>query len=176
MLNEISDYSKNRQTEFLNKRNEKIPVNASENIIQSIALTLFEAFKDYVKQLEKGLEKIKKSFWYSEKKHEETLEIYTLRIEALKKQVFACQNILNVQPIKAINQLNGIQIPKYKASNVFVKKNDRRLMEFKKLNDSNNSALLVWAYSISTYYQNIMNDIAKFSNDQMESFNSCVEN
>ena len=176
MLNEISDYSENRRTEFLNKRNEKISVNASESIIRNIALTLFEAFKDYVKQLEKGLEKLKNSFWYSEKKHEETLEIYTLRIECLKKQVLACQNILEVQPVKAINQMNDIQIPKYKASNAFVKKNDRRLVEFKKLNDTNNSALLVWAYSISSYYQKMMNDIAKFSNGQMESFNSCVGN
>jgi len=176
MLNEISNYSEKRRAEFLHKRNEKIPVNASESIVRSMALTLFEVFKDYIKQLEKGLKKIKNSFWYSGKKHEETLEIYTLRIECLKKQVFACQNFLEVQPVKAINRLNDIQIPEYKASNAFIKKNDRMLMEFKKLNDSNNSALLVWAYSISSYYQKMMNDIAKFSNVQMESFNSCVEN
>lgn len=42
------------------------------------------------------------------------------------------------------------------------------------MNDKNNSSVLVWSYMVNGLYQKTMNEIADFSNNQMNAFNQFV--
>lgn len=42
------------------------------------------------------------------------------------------------------------------------------------MNDRNNSSVLVWSYMVNGLYQKTMNEIADFSNNQMNEFNQFV--
>ena len=46
--------------------------------------------------------------------------------------------------------------------------------ELQDMNDRNNSSVLVWSYMVNGLYQKTMNEIADFSNNQMNEFNQFV--
>ncbi len=174
MLDDINGYTVARRNEFQDKRDENIPVNANKDIVVGIAISLFNILNDYIERMEKSLNKMKKSIWYSERKHCAIIEDFSDQIEFMKCAM-PSRAMLSSEPQKAIKSLNAVEVPTFKKCEKYIKQYNHSVNEFKKLNDTNNSTLLAWMYSIAFSYQQMMNSIASYTNEKMESFNGFVE-
>ena len=174
MYDDISSYAEERRNEFQDKRDSPMPVNASKDIVLGIAMSLFTILNDYIESMEKSLKKMKNSIWYSEEKHGEILETFTEQIYYIRRQM-PSRSMLTSEPSKAIKCLNEVRVPESTNVKKYVNQYARSVDEFKKLNDTNNSSLLTWIYSVAFFYKQMMNSIATYSNEKMELFNRFVE-
>ena len=74
-------------------------------------------------------------------------------------------------PETAIETLLYLNMPNRKATRAYQDKIDECREELKVLNDKNNSSVLIWSYMVNNLYQKTLNEIADYSNAQMESLN-----
>ena len=83
----------------------------------------------------------------------------------------AGHDIISKTPNKALDALMRVEIPTFEGSKAFAKKYEECHKELKELNDKNDSSILMWSYMINNLYNKTLNDIAQFSNTQMEDLN-----
>ena len=77
-------------------------------------------------------------------------------------------------PKLALEALLALQMPIQKSEPIYKKKFKECSKELQDMNDRNNSSVLVWSYMVNGLYQKTMNEIADFSNNQMNEFNQFV--
>lgn len=176
MLQHIEMYSLNKRTEFKeNKILNEVPVVYNDDTILGITLIIYQAFIDHINTMKENVMKLKKSFWYSDKKYGLIADCYDNRIIILEKQLPTMDEISTNSDI-ALKKILSIEFPKSSNNSSYKKKYEECRDELKQMNDKNNSSILVWSYMINGLYQKTLNDIAAESNKQMTIFNRFVEN
>lgn len=174
MHQEIYNYASSQRNKFKNdNRLYEIPVIENEGIVDNIALIIYQALKDHIASMRKKVEKMKSSFWYSEKKYGSIVENYQKRIEELEHQLPLTENVKN-NSRSAIESLLALQIPVQKKDPIYQKKLEECSNELQNLNDKNNSSVLIWSYMVNGLYQKTINEIVIFSNNKMKDFNQFI--
>lgn len=174
MLQEINSFTTSKRNAFKNdKMLKEIPVVESEGTVVGITVIIYQAVKDHITSMKEKVEKLKGSFWYSESKYSVIVEDYNNRINDLEKQLPPIANI-EKNPKLALESLLALQIPAQKNTPIYKEKYQECTKELQEMNDKNNSSVLVWSYMVNGLYQKTMNEIADFSNNQMNAFNQFV--
>lgn len=174
MLQEINTFTQNKRASFKNdKMLKEIPVVESEGTVVGVTVIIYQAVTEHIASMKGKVEKLKSSFWYSESKYSVIVEGYNKRITDLERQLPPMSNI-EKNPKLALETLLALQIPTQKNDPVYKKKFLECSKELQEMNDKNNSSVLVWSYMVNGLYQKTMNEIADFSNKQMNAFNQFV--
>ena len=175
LLNSIRTFTCEKRNEFKNdKMLTEIPVVESQATVTGITLILYQAVSEHIVSMKENINKIKSSFWYSDKEHGSIIANYEKRITDIERQLPMAKNIEN-NPKLALESLLSLQIPDQKAAPKYKKTFLECAKELKEMNDKNNSSILVWSYMVNGLYKKTLNEIADFSNNQMASFNQFVD-
>ena len=174
MLQSINTFANEKNNAFKgDKLLKEIPVVESENTVLGITMIIYYAVVEHVKSMKDKVQKLEKSFWYSDSKYSVIVNGYKQRIADLEKQLPPIKNIEN-NPKLALEALLAVQIPNQKSNPIYKKKFLECSKELKEMNDKNNSSILVWSYMINGLYQRTMNEIADYTNSQMTAFNQFI--
>lgn len=183
MMTETEDSSKNtlsQITKFANSKRREFkdsqllstpPIANTKDIVSKVALALYQCIVDETIKMKAYAQELRKSVWYSSDKHETMITEYERGAEILLDQLPPVESISNT-PTEALNVLMKVEIPTFEGSKTLAKKYEECHKELKELNDKNDSSILMWSYMINNLYNKTLNDIAQFSNTQMENLNS----
>lgn len=170
-LSQITNYSNSKRDEFKGSQLLSTPPIANtDDVVSMIALALYRCIVDETLKMKAYSQELRKSVWYSSGKHETMITEYERGAEKLLNQLPPVEAISNT-PTKALDILMNVEIPTFAGCDAFAKKYEECYMELKKLNDKNDSSILMWSYMINNLYNKTLNDIAQFSNPKIESLN-----
>lgn len=176
LLGDVYDYALQKRQAFKEDNILKeIPVADSNNVANGIALVLYQAIVDHLKSMKMKVNKLKSSFWYSDKKYGVIVDKYEQRIANLERQLPTADSIKS-NPQLALESLLAIHFPNQKEDPAYESKFKECSKELKDMNDKNNSSLLVWSYMVNGLYHKTINEIADFTNEQMTSFDQFMKN
>lgn len=170
-LSLISNYANNKRGEF--KRLQLLsnpPIVETKDLVSKIAFVLYQCIVDETIKMKSYAQELRKSVWYSSDKHEGMISEYECGADALMSHLPPVDSITNT-PNKALEIIMKIEIPTFEGGKVFAKKYEECHKELKELNDKNASSILIWSYMINNSYNKTLNDIAQFSNTQMDALN-----
>lgn len=175
-LNKIIEYCTNKRTEFHESEVLKeVPIVEGEATIQATALSICHFVINEINTLRKSVDEIKRSFWYSSFKYDQIiLEIENKLTEA--ENSLPSVELLKSDPQIAINQILSLDLPNRHFSMDMQEKINDLVNELEDFNDKNDAAYLMWTYVIKQYYQKTLNEVADFSNSQMQQLNGCFVN
>ena len=145
-----------------------MPIADTSNIVSLIALSIYKCIVDETIKMKSKANKLRKSIWYSKRKHEMVISKYEKTADDILAQMPLADKIQN-DPKSALNILIHLNIPTYTEHEEFQKKIAECRKELKELNDKNDSSLLMWSYMVNNLYKKTLNDIAAHSNEQMKS-------
>lgn len=171
-LSDIKDFTEDKRSEF--KGSEivnDIPVTDSDTIVSSIALALYQFVLNEIAELRTGVKKLRSSIWYSNKKYESLVTEYEKQIQVMEQQL-PSPELIKQNPKVVVDKLIHLNMPNRKTSTDFQNKVNDCRMELKRMNDKNDSSILMWSYMVNNLYQKTLNDIADFSNKEMEALNA----
>lgn len=170
-LTQISNYASSKRSEFKDSQLLSTPPIANtKDVVSKIALALYQCIVDETIKMKTYAQELRKSVWYSSEKHGEMIAEYERGAEKLLNQLPPVESISET-PNKALDVLLKVEIPTFEGSKAFAKKYEECHKELKELNDKNDSSILMWSYMINNLYNKTLNDIAQFSNTQMEALN-----
>lgn len=170
-LTQISNYASSKRSEFKDSQLLSTPPIANtKDVVSKIALVLYQCIVDETFKMKTYAQELRKSVWYSSKKHESIITEYEREAEKLLDQLPSVESISET-PNKALDALLKVEIPTFEGNKAFAKKYEECHKELKELNDKNDSSILMWSYMINNLYNKTLNDIAQFSNTQMEALN-----
>lgn len=170
-LTQISNYASSKRSEFKDSQLLSTPPIANtKDVVSKIALALYQCIVDETIKMKTYAQELRKSIWYSSEKHGEMIAEYERGAEKLLSQLPPVESISKT-PNKALDALMRVEIPTFEGSKAFAKKYEECHKELKELNDKNDSSILMWSYMINNLYNKTLNDIAQFSNTQMEDLN-----
>lgn len=170
-LTQISHYAGSKRSEFKDSQLlSNPPIANTKDVVSKIALALYQCIVDETIKMKIYAQELRKSVWYSSEKHEEMIAEYERGTEKLLSQLPPVESISQT-PNKALDALMRVEIPTFEGSKAFAKKYEECHKELKELNDKNDSSILMWSYMINNLYNKTLNDIAQFSNTQMEALN-----
>lgn len=174
MLQSINSFTTHKRSAFKNdKMLKEIPVVESEGTVIGITIIIYQSVTEHITSMKEKVEKLKSSFWYSESKYGVIVDSYNKRIADLERQLPLVTSI-EKNPKLALEALLALQMPIQKSEPIYKKKFKECSKELQDMNDRNNSSVLVWSYMVNGLYQKTMNEIADFSNNQMNEFNQFV--
>lgn len=145
-----------------------MPIADTSNVVSLIALSIYKCIVDETIKMKSKANKLRKSIWYSKKKHGMVISTYEKTADDILAQMPLADKIQN-DPKSALNILIRLNIPTYTEHEAFQKKIAECRNELKELNDKNDSSLLMWSYMVNNLYKKTLNDIAAHSNEQMKS-------
>ena len=167
----IKAFADKKRTDFKNSPFLKdIPITDGRQTMPQIALILYQFIVNETVVVQNKTSKLRRSIWFSKKKHEAVLMSAEREIEIMKEELPPIEYI-NDNPGKAIGILLNVKMPNRKSEKGYQSKINECAMELKSINDKNNSAVLFWANMVNNQYQQTMNDIAKYSNNQVKVLN-----
>lgn len=168
----IQLYAENKRKEF-NEASllEEIPIVGTEQTVSQIALVLYQFVVNEVVEMKLKVAELRKSIWYSDKKYDIIISSIENEIKDLEDQLPPVEFIKS-SPDAAIETLIDLDMPNRKVRKAFQDKIDECSAELKSMNDNNNSDVLLWSYMVNNLYQQALNDIAEYSNEQMRTLNS----
>lgn len=170
-LSQITNYANNKRSEFKDSQLLSTPpIAGTQDVVSKISLALYQCIVDETIKMKSYAQELRKSVWYSSKKHEAMITEYERGAEMLLDQLPPVESISET-PNKALDALMKIEIPTFEGSKALAKKYEECHKELKELNDKNDSSILMWSYMINNLYNKTLNDIAQFSNTQMENLN-----
>lgn len=170
-LSKITNFANSKRSEFKDSQLLSTPPIAnSKDVVSKIALALYRCIVDETIKMKTYAQKLRKSVWYSSKKHEAMITEYEREAEKLLDQLPTVESISEM-PNKALDALMKVEIPTFEGRKAFAKKYEECHKELKEMNDKNDSSILMWTYMINNLYNKTLNDIAQFSNTQMEALN-----
>ena len=168
-LSAIRNVAEKQSKSFKNsKLLHDMPIADTSNIVSLIALSIYKCIVDETIKMKSKANKLRKSIWYSKKKHEMVISKYEKTADDILAQMPLADKIQN-DPKSALNILIHLNIPTYTEHEEFQKKIAECRKELKELNDKNDSSLLMWSYMVNNLYKKTLNDIAAHSNEQMKS-------
>lgn len=175
-LNKIIEYCTNKRTEFHESEVlREVPIVEGEATIQATALSICQFVINEINTLRKSVDEIKRSFWYSSSKYDQIiLEIENKLTKA--ENSLPSVELLKSDPQIAINQILSLDLPNRHFSMDMQEKINDLVNELENFNDKNDAAYLMWTYVIKQYYQKTLNEVADFSNSQMQQLNGCFAN
>lgn len=167
----IKLYAEDKRDEFHeSKVLEDIPIVDTEQTISQIALILFQFVVNELMEMKSKTKELRKSIWYSGNKYDSIIESVESEIKDMENQLPPVE-FIRTSPETAIDVLLNLNMPNRKVVKAYQDKINECSAELKTLNDKNNSAVLVWSYMVNNLYQNTLNDIAEYSNGQMNALN-----
>ena len=167
----IKSYAEDKREEFHeSKVLEDIPIVDTEQTISQIALILFQFVVNELMEMKSKTKELRKSIWYSGNKYDSIIESVESEIKDMENQLPPVE-FIRTSPETAIDVLLNLNMPNRKVVKAYQDKINECSAELKTLNDKNNSAVLVWSYMVNNLYQNTLNDIAEYSNGQMNALN-----
>lgn len=170
-LSKISNFANSKRSEFKDSQLLSTPPIANtKDVVSKIALALYQCIVDETIKMKTYAQELRKSVWYSSKKHETMITEYEREAEKLLNQLPTVESISEM-PNKALDALMKVEIHTFEGSKAFAKKYEECHKELKEMNDKNDSSILMWTYMINNLYNKTLNDIAQFSNTQMEALN-----
>lgn len=170
-LSKITNFANSKRSEFKDSQLLSTPPIANtKDVVSKIALALYQCIVDETIKMKTYAQKLRKSVWYSSKKHEAMITEYEREAEKLLDQLPTVESISEM-PNKALDALMKVKIPTFEGCKAFAKKYEECHKELKEMNDKNDSSILMWTYMINNLYNKTLNDIAQFSNTQMEALN-----
>ena len=168
-LSAIRNVAEKQRKSFKNsKLLHDMPIADTSNIVSLIALSIYKCIVDETIKMKSKANKLRKSIWYSKKKHGMVISTYEKTADDILAQMPLADKIHN-DPKSALNILIHLNIPTYTEHEEFQKKIAECRKELKELNDKNDSSLLMWSYMVNNLYKKTLNDIAAHSNEQMKS-------
>lgn len=176
---ESRDTARRIQTFAESKRNEfkdspvleEMPIADIEQTVSQIAFVLYQFVVNELVEMKTKVVELRKSIWYSEKKYDFVIDSIGEEIEYLENQLPPVEFIRN-SPEDAIDALLNLNMPNRKVAKEYQDKINECNAELKSMNDKNNSSVLLWSYMVNNLYQKTLNDIAEYSNDQMQALNA----
>ena len=167
----IKSYAEDKRDEFHeSKVLEDIPIVDTEQTISQIALILYQFVVNELMEMKSKTKELRKSIWYSGNKYDSIIESVESEIKDMENQLPPVE-FIRTSPETAIDVLLNLNMPNRKVVKAYQDKINGCSAELKTLNDKNNSAVLVWSYMVNNLYQNTLNDIAEYSNGQMNALN-----
>ena len=145
-----------------------MPIVDTSNVVSLIALSIYKCIVDETIKMKSKAKKLRRSIWYSEKRHGTVIATYEKTADDMLAQMPLADKI-QTDPKSALNILIRLNIPTYTEHEEFQKKIAECRNELKELNDKNDSSLLMWSYMVNNLYKKTLNDIAAHSNEQMQS-------
>lgn len=167
----IAEQAENKRKIF--KQSELLsvpPVVESENVVPKIALVLYQTIVNEALMMQAYAAELRKSFWYSAEKHDEIITSYENVARKILDQMPPVEDI-KYSPESALDILLDLEVPENCVKHSYQHKIDECQKELKELNDKNDSSILMWSYMINNLYQQTLNEIAQFSNEQMAALN-----
>lgn len=169
--NNIQSYAEDKRNEFhTSPILEEIPIAETNQAISQIALILYQFVVNELMEMKSKTIELRKSIWYSAGKYDGIINSFEEEIKDLEGQLPPVDFIKDC-PETAIETLLYLNMPNRKATRAYQDKIDECREELKVLNDKNNSSVLIWSYMVNNLYQKTLNEIADYSNAQMESLN-----
>lgn len=170
-LSQITNYANNKRSEFKDSQLLSTPpITNTKDVVSKIVLVLYQCIVDETIKMKTYAQELRKSVWYSSKKHESIISEYEREAEKLLDQLPPVESISET-PNKALDALLKVEIPTFEGNKIFAMKYEECHKELKELNDKNDFSILMWSYMINNLYNKTLNDIAQFSNTQMEALN-----
>lgn len=167
----IKSYAEGKRDEFRNSPVlEKIPIVDTNQTVSQIALILYQFIVNELMEMKAKTSDLRKSIWYSNNKYDSILDALESEINDIENQLPPVE-FIRISPDTAIDVLLNLNMPNRKAVKAYQGKINECCAELKSLNDENNSAVLVWSYMVNNLYQKTLNDIAEYSNSQMNALN-----
>lgn len=145
-----------------------MPIADTSNVVSLIALSIYKCIVDETIKMKSKANKLRKSIWYSKKRHGMVIATYEKTADDILAQMPLADKIQN-DPKSALNILIRLNIPTYTEHEEFQKKIAECRKELKELNDKNDSSLLMWSYMVNNLYKKTLNDITAHTNEQMQS-------
>lgn len=171
----IQSFAESKRDEFHHSSIlEDIPVVETEQTVSQIALIIYQFVVNELLEMKSKTVELRKSIWYSSEKHDAIISSVEKQIEDLEKQLPPVEYIKK-SPEAAIDTLLHLELPNRKAVKAYQDKVNECCAELKGLNDNNSSAILLWTYMVNNLYQKTLNEIADYSNEQMDSLNRFFE-
>lgn len=165
----IQSYAEDKRKEFHNSPIlEDIPITETNQVISQIALILYQFEVNELMEMKTKSVELRKSIWCSLGKYNRILTSFEEEIKDLEEQI-PPEDFIKDRPETAIEIL--LNMPKRKTAKAYQEKINECCEELKVLNDKNHSSVLIWSYMVNNLYQKTLNDIANYSNMQMESLN-----
>ena len=175
MLLNITSYTTEKRNAFKNDNLLKdIPLVESNDTILGITLIMYQAIIDHLSSMKQKVEKMKSSFWFTEGKYGAIVTNYENRIIGIERLLPLPEKI-KANPKLALKSLMALEIPTQKAETSYRDKYIECSNELKEMNDKNNASVLVWSYMVNGFYKKTLNEIANYSNTQMNDFNQFVD-
>lgn len=171
-LSSIRNYAEQKKAEFYSDDIiENIPITNTTSVVEGISISIYSFFLNEVATLKLGVNKLKKSIWYSANKYDDIIEEYESQIADIESQLPDIDCVME-NPRLVIETLVNINMPNRNSNLKIQTKLEECSNELKTINDKNDSSILVWSYMINNLYQKTLNDIADFSNEKMRSLNN----
>lgn len=171
----IQSFAESKRDEFHQSSIlEDIPVVETEQTVSQIALIIYQFVVNELLEMKSKTVELRKSIWYSAEKYDAIISSVEKQIEDLEKQLPPVEYIKK-SPEAAIDTLLHLELPNRKAVKAYQDKVNECCAELKGLNDNNSSAILLWTYMVNNLYQKTLNEIADYSNEQMNSLNRFFE-
>lgn len=168
-LSAIRNVAEKQRESFKNsKLLHDMPIADTSNVVSLIAFSIYKCIVDETIKMKSKANKLRKSIWYSKKKHGMMISTYEKTADDILAQMPLADKIQN-DPKSALNILIRLNIPTYTEHEEFQKKIAECRKELKELNDKNDSSLLMWSYMVNNLYKKTLNDITAHTNEQMKS-------
>ena len=111
MLESICNFTSQKRKDFKTDNILKdIPIIENENTFMTITLILYQAVREHFTYMKQKVEKMRSSFWYSDRKYGLIVENYQKRIEELEGQL-PSDKYIESNPKFAVESLLSLQIP-----------------------------------------------------------------
>lgn len=167
----IKSYAEDKREEFHESSIlEDIPIVDTAQTVSQIALILYQFVVNELMEMKAKTAELRKSIWYSNNKYDAIIESVESEIKDIENQLPPVE-FIKTSPDIAIEVLLNLNMPNRKSVRAYQDKINECCAELKSLNDKNNSAVLIWSYMINNLYQKTLNDIAEYSNGQMNTLN-----
>ena len=147
-----------------------IPIADTEDSISQIALVLYQFVVNELMEMKSSIRQLRSSIWYSDNKYDAIIHFIEKEITDLEKQLPPV-DFIKKSPETAIATLLNLSMPNRSTNKAYQAKIDECSAELKSMNDQDNANLLLWSYMVNNLYQQTLNEIADFSNNEMKSLN-----
>jgi len=170
-FNNIKKYADDKRTEFKESELlEKIPIYETNEIISKITYITYKTIVKELYSIKENIHKLRHSIWFSTKKHSALINDCEQKVELIKTHLPSVEKIME-SPQKVLTDTLKINLPNRESEKNLNDVIQKCYTELKEMNDKNDASVLFWAHIVENQYRNSLNEIANYSNSQMENLN-----